>query len=212
VLNASIQAAHQREPSAAADGELLRSIPANVAPPHRLPDGSESVTALCEGTITTAERLRHLAWDAAANTVTSHNSEVLLRALAVRTTDPGFGLISAHLSAAADAARRTRAAWLGTAHALDDVNTDVEGRVSRAAAETRDLALWNTNPDWTLVSGPAQIARTPEDLAPDPEQVPPVIAAVHQVSATLTRLARVELEQIRAGPGRPDSGAHTVAA
>jgi hypothetical protein len=222
VLNASIQAAHQREPSSAADGELLRSIPANVAPPHRLPDGSESVTVICDGTITTAERLRHLAWDAAerarwssamsvtsmyqvaaANTVTSHNSEVLLRALAARTTDPGFGQISAHLSAAADAARRTRAAWLGTAHALDDVNTDAEGRISRAAAETRDLTLWTgrlsyANPDWTLASGPAQIARTPEDLAPGPEQVPPVIAAVHQVSATLTRLARVELEQIRA--------------
>jgi len=54
VLNASIQAAHQREPSSVADGELLRSIPANVAPPRHLPDGSES-------TITAAERLRHLA-------------------------------------------------------------------------------------------------------------------------------------------------------
>lgn len=222
VLNASVQAAHQREPSSVADDELLRSIPANVAPPRCLPDGSESVTAICEGTITTAERLRHLAWHAserprwssamsvtsmyqvaAANTVTSHNSEVLLRALAARTRHPGFGQISAHLSAAADAARRTRAAWLGTAHALDDVNTDVEGRVSRAAAETRDLALWTgrlsyANPDWTLASGPAQIARTPESLASDPEQVPPMIAAVHQVSATLTRLAHVELEQIRA--------------
>jgi hypothetical protein len=221
VLNASIQAAHQREPSSVADGELLRSIPANVAPPRCLPDGSESVTAICEGTITTAERLRHLAWDtaerarwssaisvtsmyqvAAANTVTSHNSEVLLRALAARTMYPGFGQISAHLCAAADAARRTRAAWLGTAHALDDVNTDADGRVSRAAAETRDLALWTgrlsyANPGWTLASGPAQIARTPESLAAGPEQVPPVIAAVHQVSATLTRLARVELEQIR---------------
>jgi hypothetical protein len=222
VLNASIQAAHQREPSSVADGELLRAIPANVAPPRRLPDGSESVTAICEGTISTAERLRHLAWDAAerarwssamsvtsmyqvaaANTVTSHNSEVLLRALAARTAHPGFGQVSAHLSAAADAARRTRAAWLGTAHALDDFNTDADGRISRAAAETRDMALWTgrlsyANPDWTLASGPAQIARTPENLAPDPKQVPPVIAAVHQASATLTRLARMELEQIRA--------------
>jgi hypothetical protein len=220
VLNASIQAAHRQEPSSVAEGELLRSIPANIAPPRCLPDGSESVTAICEGTITTAERLRHLDWHAserarwssamsitsmyqvaAANTVTSHNSEVLLRALAARTTHPGFGQISAHLSAAADAARRTRAAWLGTAHALDDVHTDADGRISRAAAETRDLALWTgrlsyANPDWTLASGPAQIARTPESLAPGPEQVPPVIAAAHQVSATLTRLARVELEQI----------------
>jgi hypothetical protein len=221
-LSASVQAAHQREPSSVVDGELLRSIPANVAPPRRLPDGTESVAALCEGTITTAERLRHLAWDAAerarwssamnvtsmyqvaaANTVTSYNSEVLLRALAVRTAHPQFGQTSAQLYVAADAARRVREAWLGTAHALDDVNTDAEGQVARAAAETRDLALWTgrlsyANPDWTLASGSAQIARTPESLAPDLEQVPTVIAAVHQVSATLTRLAQVEREQIRA--------------
>ena len=111
MLNASIQAAHQREPSSAADGELLRSIPANAAAAPPPPRGSDSVTAFCEGTITTAERLRHLAWHAAerarwssglsvtsmyqvaaANTVTSHNSEVLLR-VAGRTNRriPGSG-------------------------------------------------------------------------------------------------------------------------
>jgi hypothetical protein len=222
VLSASVQAAHQREPALATDGELLRTIPANVAPSRCVPDGGETVSALCEATISTAERLRCLAWDAAerapwsrgmsvtsmyqvaaANTVTSYNSEIMLRALAARTAYPRFGQVSAWLSAAADAASRTRQTWLITAHALDDVNTDTEGRVSRTAAETRDLALWTgrlayANPDWTPATGPKQAARTPESLAPDPEQVSAVIAAAHQVSATLTRLARAEQEQIRA--------------
>lgn len=222
VLNASVQAAHRREPASATDGELLRSVPANSAPPRRLPECDATVTALCEGTITTSERLRYLAWNAAerapwssgmsvtsmyqvaaASTATSHNSEVLLRVLAARTTHPGFEQVSAQLSAASDAAMRTRQAWLGVAHALDDIITDAEGQVSRAAAETRDLALWTgrlayANPDWTLATGPAQATRAPEDLAAGPEQVPLVIAAVHQVSATLTRLAGAEQQQIRA--------------
>jgi hypothetical protein len=219
VLNASVQAAHQREPTSAADGELLRAIPVNIPPPRHLPDGSESVTALCEGTAATAQRLRHLAWDAAEqarwasemsvtsmyqvaadNTVTSHNCEVLLRTLAARTKRPESDHVSAQLSAAADAARRTRELWLRTAHAIDDINTDTHGQVLPAAAETRDLVLWTgrlayADPDWTPASGPTQTARRPESLAP--AQVPSVIAAAHHVSATLTRLARAEQEQIR---------------
>jgi hypothetical protein len=139
---------------------------------------------------------------AAASTVTSHNCEVLLRTLAVRTAQPGFGPISAQLSAAADAARRARAEWLGVAHAVDEINTDTGRYVSPFAAETRDLALWTgrlayANPQWTPASGPAQSARPPENLAPGPEQVPTVIAAVHHVGETLTRLAQAEQERIR---------------
>jgi hypothetical protein len=107
------------------------------------------------------------------------------------------------VSAAADAAARTRQAWLGVAHAVDDISTDAKGRISRAAAETRDLAQWSgqlayANPDWTPATGPTQAARAPEDLAPEPSQVPLVTAAAHQVSVALTRLARAEQEQIRA--------------
>ena len=194
------------------------AIPANIAPPRHLPDRGESITALCEGTIATAQRLRHLAWNtakqvrwapgmnvtsmyqvAAANTVSSHNCEVLLRSLAARIGRPGSEHVSTQLSAAADAARRTREVWLGTARAIDDINTDTHGQVFRAAAETRDLVLWTgrlayADPDWTPASGPAQAARRPESLAP--AQVPSMIAAAHHVSATLTRLARAEHEQI----------------
>jgi hypothetical protein len=222
VLSSSVQAAHQREPVSTADGELLHAIPANIPPLRRLPDGSESVAALCEGMINTAERMRHLAWDAAdraswspemsvtsfhqvaaASTVTSHNCEVLLKALAARTEQPQFGPLSAQLSAAADAARRASQTWLSTAHAVDLINTDTRGQISQGAAEIRDLALWTgrlayADPQWTPASGPAQQARPPESLASGPEEVPTVIAAVHHVSDTLTLIARAEQEQVRA--------------
>jgi hypothetical protein len=161
VLSSSVQAAHQREPVSTADRELLHAIPVNVPPPRRLPERSESVTALCEGTVNTAKRLRHLAWDAAdraswspemnvsslhqvaaASTVTSHNCEVLLKTLADRTGQPEFGPLSAQLSAAAEAARRTRQTWLSNAHAVDHITTDTRGHVSQGATEARDLALW----------------------------------------------------------------------
>src|SRR5215468_8921172 len=88
----------------------------------------------------------------------------------------------------------------GSAHAIDDINTDTHGQIFPAAAETRDLVLWTgrlayADPDWTPASGPAQTARRAESLSP--AQVPWLIAAAHHVSATLTRLARAEQEQIR---------------
>jgi hypothetical protein len=140
---------------------------------------------------------------AAASTVTSHNCEVLLKALAARTEQPQFGPLSAQLSAAAEAARRASQTWLSNAHAVDHINTDTRGQISQGAAEIRDLALWTgrlayADPQWTPASGPAQQARPPESLASGPEQVPTVIAAVHHVSDTLTLIARAEQEQVRA--------------
>jgi hypothetical protein len=222
VLNASVQAAHQREPVSTADSELLRAVPVNVPPPRRLPDGSESVTALCEGTVDTAKRLRHLAWDAAdraswspemsvtslhqvaaASTVISYNCEVLLKTLAARTDEPGFGPLSAQLSVAAEAARRARQTWLSNAHALDQITTDTRGHLSPGATEARDLALWtgrlaHSDPRWTPASGPAQRARPPASLAQRADQVAAVIGAAHHVSDTLTLIAQAEREQIRA--------------
>ena len=219
-LNATVQAAHQREPVAAADTELLHAIPVNAPPPRRLPDGSETIVGLCEGTIDTTRRLRHLAWDAAqdapwspgmsaaslqqvaaASTVTSHNCQLVLRALAARTSQPGSGPLRAHLTAAAGAARHARQAWLQVAHALDEITTDTPRHQAQPASETRDLALWTgrlayASPQWTPASGPAHPARPPHSLAPEPGHVPAVIAAVHHASETLTRLAQAEQERI----------------
>src|SRR6266702_4432143 len=188
---------------------------------RRLPEAGDPVAVLCEGTIASAERVRQLAWGAAgravwspamsvtslhqaaaASTVTSHNCEVVLKTLAKRTAGPEFGRVSAELYAAAAAARRARDCWFQAASAVNRVTTDTRGHVSPAAAEARDLASWTgrlayADPAWTLASGPRQHDRSPQSLAPDADLVPMAVAAVHQASETLIRLAQAEQEQIR---------------
>jgi len=140
---------------------------------------------------------------AATSTVTSHNCHVVLKTLAARATQPGFGRISADVAVAAEAAERTRDTWLNVAHSLEHITTDTRGHLNRAAVEASDLALWTgrlayADRQWTLASGPTQSARLPEDLAARPEDVPQVVAAVHQACETMTRLAHTEREQVRA--------------
>jgi hypothetical protein len=221
VLHASVQQAQEREPVPVAETQLLYAVPANSMPGRRLPEAGDSVAVLCEGTVASAERVRQLAWGAAeravwspgmsvtslhqvaaASTVTSHNCEVVLKALAARTAGPEFGRVSAELYAAAATARRARDCWFQAAKAVNRVTTDTRGQVSPAAAEARDLASWTgrlayADPAWTLASGPGQTVRSPQSLAPSAELVPMAVAAVHQASETLTRLAQAEQEQIR---------------
>ena len=171
--------------------------------------------------IATAERLRHLAWHAAqqppgspgltvtsarqaaeTSTVTSHNCALIARALAAAShgTSPA---ISADLAAAAHAARQASGSWYQIARALRQVTTDTRGHLSPAAAEARDLALWTgrlayTDPTWTLSSGPHHPARSPQDLAARPGDVPQVVAAVHHAGEALALLAETEHDQLRA--------------
>lgn len=109
-----MQAAQQPEPVSATDRDLLHAIPVNSLPPRRLLQGGEPVAALCEGAVACAERVRQLAWGAAdraawspamsvtslhqvaaANTVTSHNCQVLLKTMAASAGDCGLGPQSA---------------------------------------------------------------------------------------------------------------------
>ena len=53
------------------------------------------------------------------------------------------------------------------------------------------------SPGWTLASGPAHPARDPESLAPEPDDVPRVVDAIHHACETLTQLARADREHIR---------------
>lgn len=222
VLDASVQAACQREPVLEGERDLLAAIPVNVLTARRLPDGGEPVSVICDGVIASAERVRQLAWGAAeraswspgmsvtslrhvaeASTVTSHNCHVLLQALTARTRQAGLAELSAQLSAAADSAGPARGKWLHAARAVAQITTDTRGHLSGAAAETGDLALWTgrlayADPQWTLASGPTYTARPPESLAPSPQDVPVALAAVHQACETLTRLTSTEQEQIRA--------------
>jgi hypothetical protein len=224
MLDTSIRTAHQDEPVSVADRELLHAIPVNWLQPRRLPEGTEPVEGLCGGVITAAERARHAAWAsasvtgrspamsvsslrqaAAASTLTSHHCEILLRSLSTRTARDGPAELSAGLLVAAEAARGASRSWLSVAHALDDVTTDTQG-LSRAATAARDLALWTgrlayADPHWTLASGPSHEARPPQTLAPQPDDVPGVVAAVHYACDAMTGFAHAGREQVRAGAG-----------
>jgi hypothetical protein len=75
------------------------------------------------------------------------------------------------------------------------MTTDTRGTVSPAAAETADLALWTgrlayADPSCTPALGPSQATRTPQALAPEPGDLPTVVAAVRQASQTMTRIVR----------------------
>ena len=220
-LNSAVQTAHRQTPVSPAGRELLCAIPVNSLPPRRLPDGTEWVAALCDGAITTAERVRQLAWGqaaraawspevsvaslhqvAAASTVTSHNCSVVLQTLTTGTADRGSDRLQADLAEAAEAANHARQAWRRVAGALDQVVTDGRGHLSPSAVETRDLAIWTgrlayAEPEWTPSSGPRQEIRPPESLMPAPQHVPLVVAAVHHACHTLTRLAWAQEGVIR---------------
>ena len=221
-LNTSVQTAHQREPVTMADRELLAAIPMNDLPARRVPGASEPVSALCQAAITSAERIRHLAWASAqqapwspgmtatslrqvalTSTVTSHNCEILLHTLAARTQQLGLAQISADLSAAAETAGRARSTWLYAARQISQVTTETRGHLSPAAAEASDLALWTgrlayADPGWTPANGPAHPPRPPEDLAADQQDVPTAVAAVHQACETLAMLSQTERDEISA--------------
>jgi hypothetical protein len=91
--------------------------------PRCIPGCSETVNSYCEGTTSTAERIRHAAtitvpgpvWSpaltaeslsnaAACSTVISHNCEILLRTLATRVDQQGFDAVVGQLLGIAEAA------------------------------------------------------------------------------------------------------------
>jgi hypothetical protein len=138
---------------------------------------------------------------AEASTVTSHHCALLTNTLAGRAhgTSPGA---ATGLTASARAARRARDTWYQIARALRHITTDTHGHLSPAAAEARDLAWWTgrltyTDPTWTLASGPGHPPRTPWDLAPRPEDLPNVVAAVHHAADALALLADTEHDHVR---------------
>jgi hypothetical protein len=227
MLAGAVRAAQEQEPVLAGDRELLRAIPVGVAPARRLPDGSETVAALCQGAITAAERLRHSArlaagrdgWShhvsveslrstAAFGVATSHHCSVLLGALASRfhAVDigepralPGMPVAMTEASAAA---ARARDGWLRVARTLDQLTSDMPGREESEGSDARDLALWTgrlayADPQWMLRSGPRSAERAAADLVPGPQDAAAVVAVVHHASDSLRRLAEVHERQAR---------------
>ncbi len=221
MLSGSVQAAQRTDPLSAADRDLLLAIPLNAPLPRPLLDGSEPVASLYDAVITSAERARHFAWVsgtepawsphltadslrqvAATSTVTSHHCEILLRSLAARTADTGTAGLSARLLRAADAAGRACADWLNLARALNQVDTDTMRHLAPTAGEAADLALCTgrlayADAAWTLSSGPGHQPRPPQDLVPQPGDVPLALAAAHHACDAMTSQAYAQRERIR---------------
>jgi len=223
IMNTSLRQAQHDRPLSAADLELLRAVPAGACLPRRRPDTSAAVRSLPEAVVATAERARYAAWvsdsqspwppgmsvnslrqTAAANTLTSHHCETLLRSLARGQRiggEPGIAL-----RAAADDVGRTRTRWLGVAHALDQVASSNHEPPSPLAAVAGDLALWTgrvayANPAWTLASGPVPAARPGEAASREPSEMREVLAAVHDACDAMSRIASADQRQVRALAG-----------
>jgi hypothetical protein len=221
VFGASVDAAGRQQPVPAADRDLLAAIPVNALPARPVLADADTTPSVCDGVITTAERLRHLAWQTAqqppwtpaftvtslrqaaeASALTSHHSALLAGALTARTTQGAFPASSADMAAAAQAARRAASAWFQAARALRQVTTDTRGQVTPGAAEALDLAWWtgrlaHADTAWTLASGPGCTPRSPQQLAPRPDDLPHVVAAVHHAADALALLAETEHHQLR---------------
>jgi hypothetical protein len=191
---------------------LTAAIPVNECLPACLPGKSEPVANLCDGVISTAERLRSASTrtprsllasresfrhTAGCCAVTASNLRIILRTLGSDDRLPCPSLLA--VSYAADRARNT---WLQVAEAWDHITTETRGAMGQTATEATALALWTgrlayAGPDWTPALGPRHELRSLAELADSPEQVRHLIDAIHHSFHTLTEVAEAELNQAR---------------
>ena len=201
--------------------QLLEAIPLNITPAVQAPPPEATLSDLCAGIISTAQRANQArrelaaraAWSpeltadsmrhAAANyVVTSFNTETVYRVLASRARQLGYHALIPGLDAAAGHADDGRRAWLAVAHAWDNMVTDSRGYLSRPAAEAGQLALWTgrlayADPAWTPARRPSHAVRDPASLAPGPAELAEVASAMHYAADSLARAARTDLDTIR---------------
>jgi hypothetical protein len=191
-------------------------------PPRRQPGGTEPVPQLCDGAIHAAKRLRHASrrfsryarWSPAATAaswrrdgraiaIIGHSSEIILRALTARaqilSSDPGMAAVLHH---AADATARAWAAWRSVSGAWDTITTSRHPLMTPVAAEIGDLVLWTgrlayRTPHWTPARSCQPQAREPATLAPSQRDLLDLLAAVHHVSDTVTRIGLADRSAIR---------------
>ena len=195
-----------------------------MVPQRQRPSGAESVTDLCDGIAISASRLRGAnrdskdrarwspsatsggwQWMAQAAAVTSHLSELALRALAARAGQlPGSPASQAQLGDAADFMAGMRAAWHQVDRTWDLMITESRMLPTQAMTEASDLVLrmgrlaWD-DPHWTPArSRRTPLLRRPATLAPDDDAVSAVVAAVHQSVDALARVAQADMDAVEA--------------
>ena len=222
----AVQAAQWQAPVPDDDMRLLNAIPLNSAPEHKIPAASDAVPALCAGTAGAAQRVRHalrggaerarwapdltaesMRHTAASCVVTSFNCEIILRSLARQAGRAGYPDLVPDLEDAANDTAGARHAWLAAARSWDELTTESQGRLSEAAVEAGNLALWTgrlayADPQWTPARGPVHALREPDSLAADPAVFASVVAAVHYSADTLHRVAAASQDQVLAAARR----------
>jgi hypothetical protein len=200
---------------------LLRAVPANLLPPRCVPSGEETITDLCAGATSTAERLRHLVlrsaparWPPAATStswrrgslaaaILGHTSEIILRTLATRARQLTHSRsLAPGLKQAADAMRETWTAWQAIACDWDTLSTGTAMTLSPVAAELGDLVLWTgriarTDSAWTPARSQASQIRTPADLAPTTADIATILAAVERAASLTAVVAHRDSEAVR---------------
>jgi hypothetical protein len=221
----AVQAAQWQAPVPHDDVRLLKAIPLNSAPERKNPAASDAVPALCAGTAGAAQRVRHalrggadrarwapdltaesMRHAAASCVVTTFNCEIILRTLARQAGPAGYRHLVPDLEDAADNTAGARHAWLAAARSWDDLTTESQGRLSEAAVEAGNLALWTgrlayADPQWTPARGPVHALREPDSLAADSAAFARVVAAVHYSADTLHRVAAASQDQVLAAAG-----------
>ena len=221
LMDTSIRRAQREDPISVRDVELLRAVPVNSPPPRPRADPTRAASSLPEAVLDAAERARRAAWlsatrppwrpgmtvaslrqAAAANTFTSRHCELLLRSLAISASGIA-GQAGTAVTAAAEAAGQARVRWQGIAHALDQVTTSSQERLTQAAAAAGDLALWtgrlaHADPDWNPGTKPAQEERSPGSLVREPGEAAGVLAAAHEACDAMDRFADADRRQVRA--------------
>jgi hypothetical protein len=214
----AVQAAQWQAPVPEDDVRLLKAH----APERKVPATSDPVPALCAGTAGAAQRVRHalrggaerarwapdltaesMRHTAASCVVTSFNCEIILRSLARQAGRAGYRDLVPDLE---DDTAVARHAWLAAARSWDDLTTEGQGRLSEAAVDAGNLALWTgrlayADPQWTPARGPAHALREPVSLAADPAAFASVVAAVHYSAHTLHRVAAASQDQVLAAAG-----------
>ena len=219
---AAVDLALGSDPVRPADAELLCAIPAAMAP-RRPGSAGESVAELCDEITISASRLRGAMrdnkdrarwspsltsggwqWMAQAAAVTSHLSELALRALATRTGQlPGHPASEAQLRDVADLMVGMRAAWHQVDRMWDVMITESRMLPTQAMTDASDLVLrmgrlvWD-DPHWTPAHSRRAPLRNPAALAPGTDAVTTVIAAVHQSVDALARLAKADMDAVGA--------------
>jgi hypothetical protein len=193
---------------------LLDAIPANAPPPRQPPVPDEPVHHLCEHIPLTAERLRYITgnvaaqarWSSAATSLSwrrnglasaiiTHASEVILHTLTERAGQLGLEpAFAARLHDAAATMGRAWTSWRAVTGHWDIVTTGASrgSGLTPVAREIDDLVLRTgrlayQNPHWAPAYGDTSLIRDPTDLARSAHDVIAVLAAVHHAR---TRSAR----------------------